>query len=61
MLDMFKRPTDPKEHNYLYSLPAIASMGSLLAAHSMGVPNIYQMGFLVSSLCCIGGISGLSS
>ncbi len=21
MLDMFKRPTDPKEHNYLYAIP----------------------------------------
>lgn len=26
-----------------------------------GVPNIYQMGYLFSSLCCIAGISGLSA
>lgn len=25
MLDMFKRPTDPKEHNYLYGIPGIAA------------------------------------
>ena len=61
MLDMFKRPTDPKEHNYLYSIPAVAGIGSLLAAHMAGVPNIYQMGYLFSSLLCIGGISGLSA
>jgi len=27
----------------------------------MGVPNIHQMGFLASSLCCLGGIVGLSN
>jgi NAD(P) transhydrogenase len=61
MLDMFKRPTDPKEHNYLYAIPGVAAIGGLLAAHAAGVPNIYQMGYLFSSLCCIGGISGLSA
>jgi NAD(P) transhydrogenase len=35
-------------------------MGALLAAHAVGVPNIYQMGYLTSSLLCVGGISGLS-
>jgi NAD(P) transhydrogenase len=61
MLDMFKRKTDPEEHNQLYAIPAVASIGALLAAHAAGVPNIYQMGYLFSSLCCIGGISGLSN
>ena len=61
MLDMFKRKTDPTEHNYLYAIPGVASIGSLLGAHIMGVPNIYQMGYLFSSLCCIGGISGLAN
>lgn len=41
MLDMFKRKTDPAEHNYLYSIPALASIGALLTAHAAGVPNIY--------------------
>jgi H+-translocating NAD(P) transhydrogenase len=41
MLDMFKRPTDPKEHNYLYGIPGVAAIGALLAAHAAGVPNIY--------------------
>jgi NAD(P) transhydrogenase len=61
MLDMFKRPTDPAEFNYLYGLTGAGSVGALLAAHMAGVPNIYTMGFLASSLCCIGGITGLSN
>jgi NAD(P) transhydrogenase len=28
MLDMFKRPTDPPEHNYLFALPATAMLGT---------------------------------
>lgn len=60
MLDMFKRPTDPKEHNYLFAIPALSTIGGLLAAHFSGFSGIYQMGYLASSLCCIGGITGLS-
>lgn len=60
MLDMFKRPTDPKEHNYLFSIPAATTIGGLLAAHFSGAAGIYSMGYLASSLCCIGGITGLS-
>lgn len=41
MLDMFKRKTDPVEYNYLYAIPGVASIGALLAAHAVGVPNIY--------------------
>jgi H+-translocating NAD(P) transhydrogenase len=60
MLDMFKRPTDPDEHNYLYAIPAVSTIGGLLAAHMTGATGIYSMGYLASSLCCIGGITGLS-
>lgn len=60
MLDMFKRPTDPQEHNYLYAIPAATTIAGLLAAHITGAAGVYQMGYLVSSLCCIGGITGLS-
>jgi NAD(P) transhydrogenase len=41
MLDMFKRASDPPEHNYLYAIPGVAGIGALLAAHMAGVPNIY--------------------
>ena len=61
MLDMFKRKGDPPEHTYLYSIPGVAAISALLAAHIAGVPNIYQMGYLFSSLCCVAGISGLSA
>jgi len=61
MLDMFKRKTDAPEHNYLYGITGASFVGSLLAAHFAGIPNIYLMGYLVSSVCCIGGICGLAS
>jgi NAD(P) transhydrogenase len=61
MLDMFKRATDPPEHNYLYCIPAVASAGGVFAAHLCGFSSVYSMGYLASSLCCIGGITGLSS
>jgi NAD(P) transhydrogenase len=60
MLDMFKRKDDPIEHNHLYAIPGVAAISGLLAASAMGVPNIYQCGYLFSSLCCIGGIAGLA-
>jgi NAD(P) transhydrogenase len=55
MLDMFKRKTDPDEHNYLYAIPALTSVGCLFGAYASG------MGYLSASLCCIGGISGLAA
>lgn len=61
MLDMFKRPTDPEEHNYLYTIPALASAAAILFGHMSGYTGVYQMGYLIASLCCIGGISGLAS
>jgi len=61
MLDMFKRASDPKEYNHLYAIPGLTAIGALLAAHMAGIPHIYQMGYLFSSLCCIGGISGLAN
>lgn len=61
MLDMFKRPTDPQEHNYLFAIPAVTSLAGLLAAYVSGASAVYQMGYLASSLCCIGGINGLST
>lgn len=61
MLDMFKRPTDPEEHNYLFAIPAISASAAILASHYLGYTGIYSMGYLIASLCCIGGISGLAS
>ncbi|KAI2651422.1 NAD(P) transhydrogenase, mitochondrial [Labeo rohita] len=49
MLDMFKRPTDPPEYNYLYLLPAGLFVGG------------YGMMYLGSGLCCVGALAGLST
>lgn len=61
MLNMFKRPSDPVEYNYLYQGSGAAMLASMIAASSMGVPNVHLMGYLASSICCIGAICGLSS
>jgi H+-translocating NAD(P) transhydrogenase len=61
MLDMFRRPGDPPEYNYLYTIPAAVLTGGYLAGLSAGYTNLHQMAYLGSSLCCIGGIWGLSS
>jgi NAD(P) transhydrogenase len=61
MLDMFKRPTDPPEHNYLYAIPGAVLVSGYLAGTAAGYSQIPQMTLLAASLCCIGGIWGLSS
>ena len=61
MLDMFKRPTDVKEFNQFYLGSGGAMMGALYVAHMAAVPHIYAMGYLASSICCIGAICGLAN
>ncbi|XP_007566881.1 PREDICTED: NAD(P) transhydrogenase, mitochondrial [Poecilia mexicana] len=60
MLDMFKRPTDPPEYNYLYLLPAGVFVGGYAAALQAGY-NVEQMMYLGSGLCCVGALAGLSN
>ncbi|XP_061739579.1 NAD(P) transhydrogenase, mitochondrial-like [Nerophis ophidion] len=60
MLDMFKRPTDPPEYNYLYMLPGAAFVGGYGASVAAGY-NIEQMMYLGSGLCCVGALAGLSA
>ncbi|XP_072551057.1 NAD(P) transhydrogenase, mitochondrial-like [Salminus brasiliensis] len=60
MLDMFKRPTDPPEHNYLYAIPGVVFVGGYGASLSSGY-NIEQMMYLGSGLCCVGALAGLSA
>ncbi|XP_040914912.1 NAD(P) transhydrogenase, mitochondrial [Toxotes jaculatrix] len=60
MLDMFKRPTDPPEYNYLYLLPGGIFVGGYAAALHSGY-NIEQMMYLGSGLCCVGALAGLSN
>ncbi|KAI0819108.1 PNTB-domain-containing protein [Irpex lacteus] len=61
MLDMFKRPTDPPEYNWLYTIPAVVFTGGFLTAASTGMAGLVQAGYLTSSLLCIGSLSGLAS
>lgn len=61
MLDMFRRPSDPPEYSYLYAVSGAGMLGALFAAHMAGVPHIYTMGYLTSSVLCIGAICGLAS
>ena len=61
MLDMFRRPTDPPEYNYLYAIPGAAFLAGYMGGHLYGVPDIQQMGYLAASLCCVGALGGLSS
>uniref|UniRef100_A0A670YQL8 NAD(P) transhydrogenase, mitochondrial n=1 Tax=Pseudonaja textilis TaxID=8673 RepID=A0A670YQL8_PSETE len=60
MLDMFKRPTDPPEYNYLYLLPGTVFVGGYGASLLSGY-SIEQMMYLGSGLCCVGALAGLSS
>merc|ERR1719431_1439458 len=61
MLDMFKRPTDPPEYSSLMGIPAAAFLASYGYAVSQGFPEVHQMGYLASGLCCLGALGGLSS
>ncbi|XP_055678422.1 NAD(P) transhydrogenase, mitochondrial-like [Lutzomyia longipalpis] len=61
MLDMFKRPGDPPEYNMLFGIPAAAFLGGYGYAAVAGFPEIHQMAYLASSLCCVGALAGLSS
>ncbi|KAF5377043.1 hypothetical protein D9757_007705 [Collybiopsis confluens] len=61
MLDMFKRPTDPPEYPWLYSIPAVVFTGAFLAAASTGMGGLVQAGYLSSSVLCIASLSGLGS
>uniref|UniRef100_A0A8C9VTF5 proton-translocating NAD(P)(+) transhydrogenase n=1 Tax=Scleropages formosus TaxID=113540 RepID=A0A8C9VTF5_SCLFO len=60
MLDMFKRPTDPPEYNYLYAIPGVVFVGGYGASLAGGF-SIEQMMYLGSGLCCVGALAGLSA
>lgn len=61
MLDMFKRPTDPPEHSYLYGIPAATFLGGYAATAYLGYTESHQMAYLAASLCCVGALAGLSN
>ncbi|TKA65047.1 hypothetical protein B0A55_09119, partial [Friedmanniomyces simplex] len=61
MLDMFRRPTDPPEYPWLYAIPGLLFGGGYIAAASTGMAGLVQAGYMVSSLLCIGSLTGLAS
>ncbi|KAL5964119.1 NAD P transhydrogenase mitochondrial [Taenia solium] len=66
MLNMFKRPTDAPEHNYLFAIPALALLGTygyslLHFGPTMSLEDAHYAAYLASSLCCIAAITALAS
>ncbi|TNN15342.1 NAD(P) transhydrogenase [Schistosoma japonicum] len=65
MLNMFKRPTDLPEYNYLFTIPAAALMGAYgygaLTLPPSLLTDMHHTTYLASSLCCIGALTALSS
>jgi len=61
MLDMFRRPGDPPDYNYVYGVPFAVFTGMFLFAHNNGFNQIHEMAYLGSALCCILAIAGLSN
>jgi H+-translocating NAD(P) transhydrogenase len=60
MLDMFKRPGDLPEHNYLYIIPALALLGIYSFGYYLQVPAIASMTYLASAVACIAAIGCLA-
>merc|ERR1712142_345549 len=61
MLDMFKRPTDPPEYPLMMGIPAATFLAAYGYAVQQGYPEVHQMAYLTSGLCCIGALGGLSA
>jgi len=60
MLDMFRRPEDPLDYEYLYVAPAVVGGATYLAGRAAGFTDLHEWGYLASSLSCIGAIGGLA-
>lgn len=61
LLILLLGPTDPPEYPWLYAIPAALCGGGFIAAASTGAAGLVQAGYLVSSVLCIGSLSGLAS
>ena len=61
MLDMFKRPGDPEEHNYLYGVPTGAILALYGAGYLAGVPEVAAMTYLTSAGASIAAIACLAN
>lgn len=61
MLDMFKRPTDPIEHNNLYAIPLGVILAGYTAGKLGGFEEVTSATYLASSALCIAAIACLSN
>jgi H+-translocating NAD(P) transhydrogenase len=61
MLDMFRRPDDPPEHNELFFVPAATLLGLYALGTYVRAPQIAAMTYLASAAACIGAIGCLSN
>mmetsp|Transcript_4609 Transcript_4609/g.14193 ORF Transcript_4609/g.14193 Transcript_4609/m.14193 type:complete len:864 (-) Transcript_4609:28-2619(-) len=59
MLQLFKRPTDPKEYYSLYALPAAVLLGGLAYVQRAGSMYGHTVVGLASGVACISAIGGL--
>lgn len=60
MLDMFKRPGDPEEHNDVFKYPAGALAVGSAVGIGMGASEMANLAYLASSTACIGSIACLA-
>lgn len=64
MLDLFRRPNDPKEYFELYGIPVALLFGGLGASSFFGLgdlSNISGSVGIASAICCIAAIAGLAN
>lgn len=65
MLDMFRRPGDPPSYMWMYGIPLLLVFGGYLASLFANAPDsspgLQGIMSLLSGLCCISAIGGLST
>lgn len=61
MLNMFRRPTDPPDHNLLWLVPAGLFGGGFLYAYFSGLSSLYEVAYVAASICCVASIGSLAS
>ena len=61
MLQMFRRPDDPPEYNWILLIPATGFLGAVVAGQAAGYAGAQVVGYLAASAYCILSINGLST
>lgn len=63
MLDLFRRPTDPKEFFEFYAIPTALMIAGVAGAAFAGgnLENVSGVVGIAASICCIAAIAGLAN